>query len=378
MRPGFTLTVTEPGVLPLPGVTLSHEPPEAAAENEAVPLASETVSFCDAGNEPPAYLKDNDVGFAVSAPEVVGLLTVTLTVVEWLKLPEVPVTVTPMVIAAAELVAEMVSVLVPVPLIAPNVADKPVGKPGGEKLTVLGLKPPAGVIVSVVAPLDPGATVKLLGDADKLKLGATAAAVTVTLTVAVWLRLPEVPVMVTVVGPPVVAVLLAVRVRVFAVNDAVTPLGKPDAAYVTVPVKPFDGVTVIMLDPLAPCAILTLLGDADRLKLGGTTAAVTVTPTVAVWLRLPEVPVTVTVVGPPVVAVPLAVRVSVFPVNDAVTPLGKPDAAYVTVPVKPFFGVTVIVLEPLAPCAILTLVGDGTRLKSGVAAAACETADVVE
>jgi hypothetical protein len=57
----------------------------------------------------------------------------------------------------------------------------------------------------------------------------------------------------------------------------------------------------------------------------------------------------VTVVGPPVVAVLLAVRVSVFPVNDAVTPLGKPEAAYVTVPVKPFFGVTVIVLEPLAP-----------------------------
>jgi hypothetical protein len=134
----------------------------------------------------------------------------------------------------------------------------------------------------------------------------------------------------------------------------------------------------MVLEPLAPCAILTLLGDADRLKLGGTTAAVTVTPTVAVWLRLPEVPVMVTVVGPPVVAVLLAVRVSVFPVKDAVTPLGKPDAAYVTVPVKPFFGVTVIVLEPLAPCAILTLVGDATRLKSGVAAAACETVDVVE
>ena len=252
MRLGFTLTMTEPEVVPLPGLTLSHEPPDADAENEAVPLASETMSFCDAGNEPPAYLKDNEVGFAVSAPEVVGLLTVTLTVVEWLKLPEVPVTVTPIVIAAAELVAEIVSVLVPVPLIAPNVADKPVGKPGGEKLTVLGLKPPAGVIVSVVETLDPGGTVKLLGDADKLKLGLAAAAVTVTLTVAVWLRLPEVPVMVTVVGPPVVAVLLAVRVSVFAVNDAVTPLGKPDAAYVTVPVKPFDGVTVIMLDPLAP------------------------------------------------------------------------------------------------------------------------------
>jgi hypothetical protein len=73
--------------------------------------------------------------------------------------------------------------------------------------------------------------------------------------------------------------------------------------------------------------MVTLLGEADRLKLGGTAAAVTVTPTVVVWLRLPEVPVMVTVVGPPVVAVLLAARVREFPVKDAVTPLGKPEAA---------------------------------------------------
>jgi hypothetical protein len=41
-------------------------------------------------------------------------------------------------------------------------------------------------------------------------------------------------------------------------------------------------------------------------------------------------------------------------------------------------GVTVMALEPLAPCAMLTLLGDAARLKSGVAAAACETVDVVE
>jgi hypothetical protein len=114
----------------------------------------------------------------------------------------------------------------------------------------------------------------------------------------------------------------------------------------------------------------TLLGTADRLKFGGTTAAVTVTPTVVVWLRLPDIPVMVAVVGPPVVAVLLAVRVRVLPENDDVTPLGKPDAEYVTVPVKPLDGVTVIVLEPLAPCATLTLAGEAARLKSGVAAAA--------
>ena len=45
MRPGVTLTVTEPSVLPLPGVTLSHEPPEADAEKLTVPFESETESF---------------------------------------------------------------------------------------------------------------------------------------------------------------------------------------------------------------------------------------------------------------------------------------------------------------------------------------------
>lgn len=44
MRPGLTLTITEPGVLP-PEPTLSHEPPKAFAEKDALPLESETMSF---------------------------------------------------------------------------------------------------------------------------------------------------------------------------------------------------------------------------------------------------------------------------------------------------------------------------------------------
>ena len=75
---------------------------------------------------------------------------------------------------------------------------------------------------------------------------------------------------------------------------------------------------------------------------------------VVVAVRLPEVPVMVTV-EVPVVAVELAVRVSTLvPVvglvpKVAVTPLGKPDAASVTLPVNPFLSVTVIVLVPLLP-----------------------------
>lgn len=70
---------------------------------------------------------------------------------------------------------------------------------------------------------------------------------------------------------------------------------------------------------------MTLLGLEDKLKFGVGAAAVTVTPTVVVWLRLPDVPVMVMFVGPPTVAELLAVRVKVLPLNDPVTPLGIPD-----------------------------------------------------
>ena len=81
-------------------------------------------------------------------------------------------------------------------------------------------------------------------------------------------KLPDVPVIVTV-TVPLVAVLLAVSVNVLVLavplglNDAVTPLGKPDADKLTLPLKPFCGVTVMVLAPLAPCAIVKLLGDAE-------------------------------------------------------------------------------------------------------------------
>ena len=88
-------------------------------------------------------------------------------------------------------------------------------------------------------------------------------------TVVAFVKLPEVPVMVTV-TVPVVAVPLAVSVKVLVLvvllglNDAVTPLGRPDADKLTLPLKPFCGVTVIVLDPLAPCAIVNVFGDAER------------------------------------------------------------------------------------------------------------------
>jgi len=145
------------------------------------------------------------------------------------------------------------------------------------------------------------------------------------------------------VAAPVVAVLLAVSIRalelvvLMGLNDAVTPLGRPDADKLTLLLKPFCGATVMVLVPLAPCVIAMLFGDAESVKFGG---AATASERVVAFDRLPEVPVTVTV-AVPVAAVPLAVNVNVLvPVvlmglNDAVTPLGRPDADKLTLPSKP-------------------------------------------
>ncbi len=192
------------------------------------------------------------------------------------------------------------------------------------------------------------------------------------------LKLPDVPVILTV-TVPLAAVLLAVNVTVllevagFGLNEAVTPLGNPDAVKVTLPVKPFEAVIVIVLVPLLPRVIVRLFGEADNVKFAAV-EAFTVRLIEVVWVKPLDVPVTVTV-AVPVAAVLLAVSVNTleevagFGLKDAVTPLGKPVAEKVTLPVKPFDGVIVTVLVPLVPCVIVTLLGDAERLKSGVAAA---------
>ena len=64
---------------------------------------------------------------------------------------------------------------------------------------------------------------------------------------------------------PNVSVRVLVEVVELGLNAAVTPLGTPDAARVTLPVKPFDGTTVMVLVPLVPGAWVNLLGVAVRL-----------------------------------------------------------------------------------------------------------------
>ena len=188
--------------------------------------------------------------------------------------------------------------------------------------------------------------------------------------VVVLVRLPEVPATVTV-TLPVVAVPPAVSVKVLVpvvlpgLKAGVTPLGKPEADKLTLPLKPLSGFTVIVLVPLEPCVMVRLLGEAERVKFGG---GFTVRESVVELDRFPDEPEMVTVAAP-VAAVPLAVSVRVpAPVvlvglNEAVTPLGKPEADKLTLPLKPPCGLTVMLLVPLAPWMMVKLFGDAERVK---------------
>ena len=95
---------------------------------------------------------------------------------------------------------------------------------------------------------------------------------------------------------------------------------------------------------------MRLLGDAERLKFG-----TVITRLIgAVWVKVPEVPVTVTVEVPAVTEAPAIIVRILTPVvlaglKDAVTPLGRPDATRLTLPLKPLCGPTVMALAPLLP-----------------------------
>jgi len=91
---------------------------------------------------------------------------------------------------------------------------------------------------------------------------------------------------------------------------------------------------------------------------------------VAVLLRLPEVPVTVTV-EVPMSAVPVADKVKMLaavvglvPIL-AVIPVGRPEVVKFTLPLKPFKGWTVMVVEADAAWMKAGLAGDAERVMPG-------------
>jgi hypothetical protein len=196
-------------------------------------------------------------------------VTVSEIVVDPVNAPDVPVMVTVAVPVLALLPACRVRVLVEAVELGLKLAATPLGSPEADRLT-LPVKPLAGVTVIVLLPVAPRRMVRLVGEAEREKLGC-AGEFTVSVIVAVWVKEPETPVTVTVVVP-VAAVLLAVSVSVLVevvlvgLKEAVTPAGNPDTDRFTLPANPFRSLTVIVLLPLLPCVIASEFGEADRLK----------------------------------------------------------------------------------------------------------------
>jgi hypothetical protein len=160
---------------------------------------------------------------------------------------------------------------------------------------------------------------------------------------AVFVTVPEVPETVTV-AVPAAAVAAAVNVRVLPeveeedANAAVTPVGSPDTAIETLPVKPFWAVTAMLEVPVLPAMMLRLAGDAATANEG---VPVTVRAISTVLMSEPAVPVTVTVAGPETAAavaekVTVLVPVALTGLTWAVTPAGRPDTVKATGELKPF------------------------------------------
>jgi len=197
-------------------------------------------------------------------------LMVSEIVVVCVSVPEVPVTVIVEVPVVAVELAVNVRTLLPVVGLVPNAAVTPEGRAEFDNVTEP-VKPPEGVTVTVLPPLVPCLTVRLAGEAESEKLGV-ATPVTVSETLVVWLSVPEVPVTV-IEDVPVVAVALAVKVRTLepvvglVPKVAVTPEGRAEFDNETEPVKPPEGVTVMVLLPPLPWATDTLVGEAESEKL---------------------------------------------------------------------------------------------------------------
>jgi hypothetical protein len=223
-------------------------------------------------------------------------------------------------IAAVELPVVLtvrVAVTADVPEIAAGCVTEHVGislAPAGydvrlQARATLPAKPPLGVIVIVELAGVPGtAFVTEVPVSANPGVGGGTAAVTVSAMVAVWVRLADVPVTVTVYDPAVVAAcVLTVSAAVtdwlpeIAAGWAAEQVGGLDVPAVPVTAqvsttlsrKPPVGATVIVDVPFVPA--LTLMGVPLSVKLGVTVGLETSIGTVVVSIRLAEVPVTVTV-----------------------------------------------------------------------------------
>jgi hypothetical protein len=129
-----------------------------------------------------------------------------------------------------------VSELVVLVLGVPRTAVTPLGRPETVRATLAASPTGEPTVIVLLAVVPPTRRVKLLAEADKLKLGVG----TTRVTVADSVVLNEVPARVTLYVPGTTAAL-GVKVSVLVVlvvaglKAAVTPLGRPETARATVP-----------------------------------------------------------------------------------------------------------------------------------------------
>jgi len=180
-------------------------------------------------------------------------VTVRAMVADSVMSPEVPVTFTFTIPTVAVALAEKLrdSVLAVVPRV--NAAVTPTGRPETVSVTEP-VKPFTGLRVIVLLAEFPCTSPMVAGLAAIVKLDGDA---TVTLSEKVLVRVPDLPDTITVVAPGA-AVADAVKVRTLdvvalaALNDAVTPEGKPETLRATLPENPLSGVIAMVLVMVAP------------------------------------------------------------------------------------------------------------------------------
>jgi hypothetical protein len=193
----------------------------------------------------------------------------------------------------------------------------------------------------------------------------------------VWLVLPLVPVMVRVevlaaaeLGALTVSVAEPGAFTELELNVAVTPAGAPLTLSATAPLNPFTTPTLTVELPLLPAFTVSEVGLADTVKSGCCTGF-TCSVTLALWVRLPLVPVTVSVYVP--AAVVLAVEtlnveepepLTEVGLNEVVTPVGTPLTLSATLPLNPLSAPTLTVELVPPPTVTASEFGFAAKVKS--------------
>ena len=193
---------------------------------------------------------------------------------------------------AADALAEKLTLLVVLVVVGLKLAVTPLGRPVAARVTGALKFCALRTLMVALGLLPPSTTLRVLDDEEMVKLGVG----TVTVRVVDAVSEPEVPVMVIECDPgaavaPAVKDTVLDEVLLVGLKLAVTPVGKPVAVNVTVPVKPLAAATLILeVAALPPMGVDKVAAADESVKLGAGTVrlmeAELVTP--------PTVPVTLT------------------------------------------------------------------------------------